>query len=380
MEVVMAGTLSGRRLRRIVVATLLLGAASVPATFLPADAAVVIAAKKVAGGLNEPVAFTFSPNGHLWYVEKSTGEIRVRNLDTDGDRLFYDVAGVNGEGERGMLGIALHPAFPAKPFVYVYVTRTVKGRLRNQIIRLKDVNGNGTSLRMIFTSPASSSPYHNGGRILFGPDGMLYAIVGDGHDSANSQDLSGNVRGKILRMTPTGSIPDDNPLTGGKRRLLFAYGIRNSFGFDFDPQTGSLWETENGPACNDELNLVIAGANYAWGPHETCSGASPANTNQDGPDRHLPILYFQTTIGITGAAFCDGCGLGTASEGDLFVGAVKDGDVRRVDLNTARTGVDSFRVVHTNPSGSTISYEVGPGGTIYFSDFSAVFKLVSRSA
>lgn len=359
--------------------TVLLAAALQAASTAPAHAAVVITAKKVAGGLNEPVAFTFSPDGRLWYVEKATGEIRVRNLATDGEHLFYDVARVNGDGERGMLGLALHPSYPTKPFVYVYVTRTVNGHLRNQILRLKNESGKGTHLKVIFTSPASSSPYHNGGRILFGPDGMLYAIVGDGHNSSNAQDLSDNDRGKILRLTPTGDIPADNPTTGGKRRKIFAYGIRNSFGFAFDPSTGSLWETDNGPECNDEVNLVLGGANHAWGPNETCSGASPGNTNQDGPSPVLPLLWFESTIGITGAAFCDGCGLGTASEGDLFFGAVEDGDVRRVDLNDARDDVDSFTVVHTHPAGSTISYEVGPGGAIYFCDFSAVYKLIRKA-
>ena len=83
---------------------------------------------------------------------------------------------------------------------------------------MKVTRSNGHAhMRVLMSQPASSSPYHNGGRILFGPDGMLYAIVGDGHDSSNSQDLTGNLRGKILRMTPAGGVPSDNPIAGQPR-------------------------------------------------------------------------------------------------------------------------------------------------------------------
>ena len=85
---------------------------------------------------------------------------------------------------------------------------------------------------------------------------------------------------------------------------MFAYGIRNSFGFAFDPDTGDLWETENGPECNDEVNRIVAGANYGWGPSQSCP-----DTNNSGPSPRLPLVTYSTTIGIAGAVFCDGCGL-----------------------------------------------------------------------
>ncbi|HEY8115030.1 MAG TPA: PQQ-dependent sugar dehydrogenase, partial [Actinomycetota bacterium] len=149
-----------------------------------------IRAREVVGGLNQPVAFTFGPGRKVWYVEKETGQVRIHDLDTDADRLFVTVGGVNGDGERGMLGIALHPSYPAKPLVYVYATRSAGGRLSNQILRYRDRHGSGVNRTVLFTSVAGGSPYHNGGRIAFGPDGMLYAIVGDAHDSSNAQDTT----------------------------------------------------------------------------------------------------------------------------------------------------------------------------------------------
>lgn len=336
---------------------------------LPAQAAPHIEARPVAQGLDQPVAFTFDPDGRIWYVEKDTGEIRIFDPRSETDSLFVRVAGVSGEGERGMLGIALHPRYPDRALVYVYATRTAGTSLRNQILRFRDDDGSGVGRRAIFSSPASSSPYHNGGRILFGPDGKLYAIVGDGHGASNSQDLS-NDQGKILRLEPNGEIPRTNPF--GDR--LFAYGIRNSFGFAFDPETERLWETENGPACNDEVNRIRKGRNYGWGPSASCEGTSPGNTNRDGPNPARPKVFYPSPIGITGIAFCDGCQLGRRSEGAAFWGAVNDGRVTRAILNARRNDVVRRGVVYDHLSG-TLSFETGPDGRIYVSDFGGIYVL-----
>ena len=272
-----------------------------------------------------------------------------------------------------MLGIALHPNYPQKPLVYVYATRSAKSRVRNQIIRYREDDGRGRGRKVLLSTVASAGGSHNGGRILFGPDAMLYVIVGDATDSSNAQDLSHENRGKILRITPNGGGPADNPF--GDR--VWAFGIRNSFGLGFDPQTDALWETENGPECNDEVNLIVAGANYGWGPNETCSGSSPQNTNQDGSNPVLPGLFYQNTIGVTGIAFCDGCGLGRRNEGAAFTGAVNNGDVTRIQFNAQRTAITGHVVVYQH-RGSTLSFEVGPSGAIYFSDFDGINKLVRR--
>jgi glucose/arabinose dehydrogenase len=272
-----------------------------------------------------------------------------------------------------MLGIAIDPDYPKRPYVYVYATRTENGSLRNEILRFTDAGGTGINRTSIWHAPASNSPYHNGGHIAFGPDGMLYAVVGDGHDSSNAQDLSGNDTGKMLRMTPDGGAPNDNPFNS----RIYAYGIRNSFGFAFDPRTERMWETENGPECNDELNRIIAGRNYGWGPHETCDGSSPRNTNQDGPKPMLPKLWYTPTMAPTGIAFCGRCGLGSQSRGRLFFGAYNTGAIRRVTLGASRTGVRGQKVVYTHGSG-VLSVEVGPRGRLYFSDQGGIYRLVRR--
>jgi aldose sugar dehydrogenase len=323
-------------------------------------------------GLDVPSGFTFSPDGRIWYLERLTGRVRVLNPKTGTDRGFFQITNVNGDGERGALGIALHPDWPAKPWVYVYVTRQGHSGLENQLLRIHAVDGKGAGYRVLFRSPVSSATNHNGGRIMFGPDGKLYAIDGENADPANSQDLTANLRGKILRVNADGSVPKSNPF--GTR--IWAYGIRNTFGFAFDPETGRLWETENGPECNDEINLILIGRNYAWGPNESCGSlAAPADTNRDGPSpRRFPKAWFVNTIGITGAAFCHGCGLGPSFGGDLIFGNVNDAILRAANFDATRTDITGTRQLI--PQGTSLhSMEVAPDGRIFFSGPNGIYRL-----
>jgi len=333
----------------------------------PAFAGTGVRAVRVASGLASPVGFSFTPSGRLVYLERNTGWLRFRNLQTDGDHRVHHIPNVNFSGERGALGVALHPDWPARPFVYVFVTRTTVDGLRNQVLRIKVQNDHGVGVRRLLSVAAGPASNHNGGRILFGPDGKLYVVIGDNADPANSQDRSANLRGKILRINPDGSIPAGNPF--GSR--IWAYGIRNSIGFAFDPNTDDLWESENGPSCNDEMNRIVKGGNHGWGPNESCP-----NTNNSGPlPRVLPKHTFVSTVGLTGTAFCDACGLGAAFDGDLLVGAVNDGRIRRFDLNAARTGFDAGPLLVLDRPGPVLSLEVGPDRRVYFSDFDSIWRL-----
>jgi len=326
-----------------------------------------VKAVRVAAGLASPVGFTFSPVGRLVYLERHTGWLRFRNLQTGFDRRVHRITNVNSDGERGALGVALHPDWPTKPFVYVFVTRNTVDGLRNQVLRIKVVKGRGVGVRRILSAAAGPASNHNGGRILFGPDKRLYVVIGDNADPANSQDRSSNLRGKILRLNPDGTTPADNPF-GGR---IWAYGIRNSIGFAFDPRNGRLWEQDNGPACNDEVNRIVKGGNHGWGPAQSCP-----STNNSGPTpRILPRHTFVNTVGLTGVAFCDACGLSPAFNGDLLVGAVNDGRIRRFDLTADRLNFDAGPLLVLDRPGPVLSLEVGPNRRIFFSDFGAVYRL-----
>jgi glucose/arabinose dehydrogenase len=332
-----------------------------------------IKAKAVATGLNGPSGFTFAPNGVIWYLERGTGEVHTLDPKTGANHRVFTINGVNGDGERGALGIALSPRWPAKKVVYVYVTRNSGGHLQNQLVRFAVSGGSRRGLKVLLRSPASADPYHNGGRILFGPGGKLYVVIGDGHHSANAQDRSDNLRGKILRLDPDGTGAKGNPF--GSR--IWSYGHRNSFGFTFDPVTHRLWETENGPTCTDEINLVVKGGNFGWGPKESCSLSKPAGTNNSGPKpRHRPKWFTASTIGITGAAFCHACGIPSLG-GQLVFGDVDTGSLRAIHLNAARTAFSSKARVIVSGLNGVHSVEVSPTGHIYFSGPNGIYRLVA---
>jgi glucose/arabinose dehydrogenase len=138
-----------------------------------------------------------------------------------------------------------------------------------------------------------------------------------------------------------------------------------------------LWETENGPSCNDEINLIKRGGNFAWGPHESCGSLpAPRDTNRDGPrPRILPKTFFRSPLGITGDAFCIRCGLGRALNGDLLFGDVNTARIRAVDLNGRRNGFDAHPRIVLAPGTVIYSMEASPNGRVYFSGPSGIWRI-----
>lgn len=333
-----------------------------------------IVARAVATDLVQPAAFTFAPDGRIFYGERVEGWVKILDTATGESTEFFRVPDLNGEvtNSRGLLGLALHPDYPTEPYLYLYATREVDGELRTQILRVTDDAGRGRNPTVIFDPGIPVADRHNGGRILFGPDGMLYAVVGEHDVFADSQDLS-SPNGKVHRMTPEGRPADGNPFKGS---TVYAFGIRNSFGFDFDPETGNLWETDNGPECNDELNLIGAGSNYGWGPSASCDAAvePPGETNQDGPEPVLPAFFFGPTLGLSGLAVCDGCGLGQRNEGAIFFGDFNLNQIHRAILDSDRLEVLEEQVVYTHDT-HVLSIESGPDGALYYSDPRGIYRL-----
>jgi glucose/arabinose dehydrogenase len=316
-----------------------------------------------------PAAFTATPDGsRIIYGERYTGRIRRLNPSTGTSAPFFTVPNVATVGYQGLLGLALHPSYPSDGRVWAFATRTVSGTAKNQLLRIR-ADGSGFAVLRSFPT----TDLRNGGRIMFGPDGKLYVVIGDNDSPGFAQSLA-SLAGKVLRLNADGTVPSDNPRAGSP---IIGYGIRNSFGFAFDPQQGGLWLTDNGPHCNDEVNLVarLKLRNYGWGPSQTCSSPPPAphNTNQDGPSPVLPKLWFVTPPALTGIAFCDLCGL--SSHGQLFFGDTNTGTIRRAGLTPARTGIASQAPFYDHPD-AVLSLETPlSGGPIYFSTRTNIFRL-----
>jgi glucose/arabinose dehydrogenase len=298
-------------------------------------------------GFGFAVNMAFAPDGTIFVADKDVGEIRIVRdgeiLDQPFERLPIQVT-VN---ETGLLGVAVHPDFPDEPWVYAYFTGT---DAVNHLVRIRADGDRATDVQPLLDLLPATAGWHNGGDLAFGPDGKLYVSVGDGHDGTRSQDPNG-IGGRILRLNPDGSVPEDNPL--GPGNPTFALGIRNSFGLCFDPATGQLWETENGPTEDDEINLIEPGGNYGW-PERLGPGGEPAFVD--------PVLNFPETIVPTGCA---------VSEGTLLFGGGYDGNLHVMPLPGPTEGI-----VATFDGGIT-DIAQSPDGSIWVVTPSALYHRIA---
>ncbi len=290
----------------------------------------------IASGLANPTAMQFAPDGRLFVCEQS-GRLRVIK---DGVLLPtpFTTLTVDANGERGLLGIAFDPAFLTTPYVYVYYTARTP-TVHNRISRFTangDVAVAGSEVVLLDLENLGPTN-HNGGALAFGPDGKLYAAVGDNAGSQNAQTWS-NLLGKVLRLNKDGSIPTDNPFyssTTGRNRAIWAYGLRNPFTFAFNPNGAEMFINDVGESSWEEINDGVAGANYGWPSTE----GPTSNSQYDSP------RYAYSNSGgvcaITGGAFYSPLTIRFPSDysNDYFFADHCGGWIRRLDLasNTAVT-------------------------------------------
>ncbi len=275
-------------------------------------------------GLDTPWAIAFADDGRI-FVSERPGRIRViRDGQLEPEPwMALDVAEV---GEAGLLGLALDPDFSENGYIYAAHTyRAADGSLRNRLVRLReDPQGRGTLDRVLVDGGRGASN-HDGGRVRFGPDGMLYWTLGDAETPDLAQDVSA-LNGKVLRLNADGTIPADNPFADSP---VYAYGLRNSQGLAWQPGTGRLYATEHGPSsatfcCRDEVNLIEAGANYGWpivAGDETRQGLVP------------PVITSGTTVtwAPAGATFVSG----GPWDGSLLFAALRGQSLFRLILDPA---------------------------------------------
>ena len=251
-------------------------------------------------GLSSPTAMDIAPDGRL-FVCLQGGQLRVIKNGALLPTPFLSVD-VDSSGERGLLGIAFDPGFASNNFVYIYYTVPSSPR-HNRISRFTangDVVVPGSESIILELDNLSTATNHNGGAIHFGPDGKLYAGVGENANGSNSQSFS-NLLGKVLRINSDGSIPNDNPFlntTTGKNQLIWSLGLRNPFTFAFQPGTGRMSINDVGQSSWEEINDGIAGSNYGW---PTTEGAT------NNPAFRSPLLsYGHGTGPTTGCAIAGG--------------------------------------------------------------------------
>jgi aldose sugar dehydrogenase len=397
-----------------------------------------LAVSTAVSGISQPTSMAFIGDDDFLVLEKASGQVkRVRNGAVQSTVLDLPV---NSNSERGLLGIALHPNFAGNGFVYLFWSESNTGAdsnsstavdlLANRVDRFRWDGSTLTLDRNIIRFRAfqqdagqTARGNHNGGVLRFGSDGKLYAIVGDTGRRGQTQNLvngpfgpgipddqfggpapdDAHRTGVIVRLNDDGTAPTDNPFfaagaaiggeVGANVQKLFAYGIRNSFGMAVDPESGDLWEQENGDDSFSEVNRVEPGMNSGWiqimGPAsrvaqfkaiETTMGPTNdpfapngyfglqqnrwpptniADTPQEAlsrlfmlPGAHFsdPELSWKFELGPGGMGFLDGRALGPQYDGDLFMGGSRDflqgGHLFRIQLtgNRRKVAVDDPRL------------------------------------
>ena len=322
----------------------------------------------IASGLSQPTAMALAPDGRLFVCEQS-GSLRVIKQGVLLPTPFTTLP-VDSNGERGLLGVALDPNFATNGYVYVYYT-TNSAPIHNRISRFTaagDVAAGGSEVVILELDPLSTATNHNGGAMHFGPDGKLYAAVGENANGSNAQTLN-NLLGKMLRINSDGTIPPDNPFFGvasGKNRAIWALGLRNPFSFAFQPGTGRMLINDVGQGTWEEIDDGIAGSNYGWPQTE---GPEPPGV----AGVRYPIYSYShgPACAIVGGAFYNPSTLSfpTSYAGDYFFADLCAGWIRRLDLATLTaatfaTGVSTPVDLKVTSDGS-LSYLARGDGSVY---------------
>ena len=360
----------------------------------------------IAEGLSTPTTMAFVGPDDILVLEKDTGMVkRIVN----GKVLAKPVLDVNVANsiERCLCGIAVSKD-GSTTYVFIYYTeidgkdgedKAGKQPIGNRVYRYELSGDALINPILLMDLPANPGPRHNGGNIIIGPDNNIYVAIGDVDGSfkgptteTKTQNYKNGIdpdgRSGILRITQNGQPTDGILGDSIPLRLYYAYGIRNSFGMDFDPISGNLWDTENGPGNGDEINLVLPGFNSGWQQVQGMASLEDSFSESDlqnfnGKGHYSdPELVWVNTAGPTAVKFLKSTKLGTTYENDMFVGDVHNGRIYHFDLTPDRKDLIlpqelSSRVIEkpTSPGVSNIVFgegfggitdlEVGPDGNLY---------------
>jgi glucose/arabinose dehydrogenase len=318
----------------------------------------------VATGIEGPTQLSFLDVNDMLVLERFSGMVKRITNDTLQSTPLLDVNVAAGAGERGLLGIAVSKN-TSQTYVFIYFTESKSdgdSPIGNRLYRYELVNDHLSNPKLLLDLPYSPGPYHNGGAIVIGPDKNIYLTIGDLdnvddrirpnttiQNTENGDEPNGS--GGILRITQNGDIVGNGILGNSyPLNLYYGYGIRNSFGIDFDPLTGKLWDTENGPNYGDEINLVEPGYNGGWtkvqgvwllkgsNPGKETDGNITGLVDFNGTGKFsLPEFTWKGRYGPTGLKFLGSDNLGKQYENDLFLGDVHFGTLYHFDLDKQRS-------------------------------------------
>ncbi|MDQ3903790.1 MAG: PQQ-dependent sugar dehydrogenase, partial [Thermoproteota archaeon] len=353
-------------------------------------------------GLKNPTAIAFlGPNDMLVLQQTNKSVIRIVNGQMLNEPALDDLgSSVKDVGCMCDIAILNYGNGTSYAFLYYYLAKVMEDdgttKIVNRLYRYDLINGKLTNPKLFFEIPSALGTPHNGGKIMIGPDNNIYLTMGEiNYYRTKAQNVkNGSLpdgSGGILRFSPDGG-PVGGGLIGHTHPLdkYYAYGIRNSFGINYDPFTGNIWMTDNGADCCDELNIARPGFNSGWNKIMGKSSMEAFNPNDleyfNGTGRYNdPIFEWFIPIGVTDLVFIPSDALGKQYKGNLFVGDINSGYLYRFLLNQSRTGlvlngsisdgiannnIEKREAAFANLNGSIADLEIGPDGLLYIVSFS----------
>jgi len=307
-----------------------------------------VVVETVAENLEIPWEIAFAPDGKIFFTERP-GKLRVIEEGKLNPEPVISIDVSRGEG--GLLGLALDPNFKENHYLYLHFTYSEFLSTFNKVVRFTEKDSQ-LSDEMVLIDQIPGGPFHDGGRIKFGPDDKLYITTGDAGNANLAQDLN-SLAGKILRINRDGSIPDDNPFPNS---AVFSYGHRNPQGLDWHPTSKILVASEHGSSAHDEINVVEAGKNYGW----------PLIVGDEkGPEFENAILHTgDETWAPSGAAFYTSDNV-PKWKGKYFIATLRGNHLRMLDLDIEKNQVISSESLFSNTFGRLRDASMGPDGNLY---------------
>jgi glucose/arabinose dehydrogenase len=278
-------------------------------------------------GLSHPWGLSFMPDGNILVTERE-GRLRLIRDGVLDPKPIGGVPQVYAKQLSGLMDIALHPKFSENRLVYLTYTKPVGDKVTTALARGRYEQGSLADVRDIFVADSIDDGRAAASRIVFGRDGSLYMTVGGTFDERAQNPNSHG--GKVLRLRDDGTPPADNPFVGrtGYKPEILSMGHRNALGLTIHPETGAVWENENGPNGGDEVNLIVPGRNYGW-PTVSYGRQYPGprvseHAWKEGMEE--PMVVWLPSIGISGMVFYSADKV-PAWKGNLFVGSMRTGEL-----------------------------------------------------
>lgn len=325
-----------------------------------------------AEGLSHPWGLTFLPEGGMLVTELS-GALRYVTEDGALSEPIAGVPEVDARGQGGLLDVAIDPDFENTRFVYLSFAEPGPGNTNSTAVArgvLDEGHTELSNLEVIFSQlPKLPSQQHYGSRLVFDGEGHLFITTGERSQDefrVQSQYLDSHL-GKIIRIFPDGTVPEDNPFAATPDVLpeIWSYGHRNIQGAAIRPETGQLWANEHGPRGGDELNLIAPGANYGWPlvTHGTEYSGAPIDPPADLPaDLVEPVAHWTPSPAFSGLVFYTG-DMFPDWQGDAFMGALAGTSLHRVGLEG--DNVIEHEVLLTDLGLRIRDVRQGPDGALY---------------